>query len=63
MASAHDRSRADDDDDPVETMIKKTGCLEHHYKVQVITFYTNPSKSSALATDFERIRFVNRFYY
>ena len=37
----HDRSRpkpAEDDDeeeDPVETMIKKTGCLELHYQVQV----------------------------
>ena len=36
----HDRSRPtrtvdEDDDDPVETMIKKTGCLEEHYAVQV----------------------------
>ncbi|XP_035454449.2 cytochrome c oxidase assembly factor 4 homolog, mitochondrial [Spodoptera frugiperda] len=25
---------ADPDDDPVESMLKKTGCLELHYKVQ-----------------------------
>ncbi|CAH0403943.1 unnamed protein product [Chilo suppressalis] len=25
---------ADEDDDPVESMLKKTGCLELHYKVQ-----------------------------
>lgn len=25
----------DPDDDPVESMLKKTGCLELHYKVQV----------------------------
>ena len=46
MASfpAHDRTRktADDDDDdddeidPVEEMIKKTGCLDKHWAVQVI---------------------------
>ncbi|XP_077289840.1 uncharacterized protein LOC143913735 [Arctopsyche grandis] len=24
----------DNDDDPVERMLKKTGCLELHYKVQ-----------------------------
>ena len=23
------------DEDPVETMIKKTGCMDSHYKVQV----------------------------
>ena len=26
----------EDDEDPVETMIKKTGCLEKHHDVQVI---------------------------
>ncbi|KAM3958642.1 uncharacterized protein ACR2FA_007286 [Aphomia sociella] len=25
---------ADGDDDPVESMLKRTGCLELHYKVQ-----------------------------
>lgn len=25
----------DSDEDPVENMLKKTGCLELHYKVQV----------------------------
>ena len=25
----------DEDEDPVEQMIKKTGCLEKHYDVQV----------------------------
>ncbi|XP_061385060.1 cytochrome c oxidase assembly factor 4 homolog, mitochondrial [Danaus plexippus] len=27
------RDRADGDDDPVESMLKKSGCLELHYKV------------------------------
>ena len=33
----HDRSRKidDDEEDPVENMMKKTGCLEKHYIVQV----------------------------
>lgn len=31
---------ADSDDDPVETMLKKTGCLELHYKVQVCNIFT-----------------------
>lgn len=32
----HNRQRpaVDDDDDPVEKMLKKTGCLELHYAVQ-----------------------------
>lgn len=28
----------DNDDDPVEIMLKKTGCYELHYKVQVRTY-------------------------
>lgn len=36
----HNRSRMpseeDDEEDPVETMIAKTGCLEKHYAVQVM---------------------------
>ncbi len=33
--SPHDRSRKDDDeDDPVEQMISRTGCAELHYAVQ-----------------------------
>ncbi|XP_061725591.1 cytochrome c oxidase assembly factor 4 homolog, mitochondrial [Cydia pomonella] len=28
------RDVPDNDDDPVENMLKKTGCLELHYKVQ-----------------------------
>lgn len=33
--SPHDRSRKDDDeDDPVERMISRTGCAELHYAVQ-----------------------------
>ena len=28
------RSSDDDDDDPVERLLKKSGCLELHYKVQ-----------------------------
>ena len=34
----HDRSRrpqSEDEEDPVENMIKKTGCIELHYAVQV----------------------------
>lgn len=31
----HNRQKpVDDDDDPVEKMLKKTGCLELHYAVQ-----------------------------
>ncbi|AWO99823.1 putative cytochrome c oxidase assembly factor 4 -like mitochondrial-like [Scophthalmus maximus] len=30
----HDRSRKDDEDDPVEQMISRTGCAELHYTVQ-----------------------------
>lgn len=32
---------ADDEDDPVENMLKKSGCLELHYKVQVNTYILN----------------------
>jgi len=28
-----------DDEDPFETMIKKTGCMDLHYKVQVNFFF------------------------
>ncbi|XP_026318502.1 cytochrome c oxidase assembly factor 4 homolog, mitochondrial [Hyposmocoma kahamanoa] len=28
------REKFDNDDDPVESMLKKAGCLELHYKVQ-----------------------------
>lgn len=39
-ADPHRRSRVaeqdeDDEEDPVETMIAKTGCLEKHYAIQV----------------------------
>jgi len=37
----HDRTKRydeDDDDDPVEKMLKKSGCLELHYAVQVFTY-------------------------
>uniref|UniRef100_A0A3B4HDI9 Cytochrome c oxidase assembly factor 4 homolog, mitochondrial n=1 Tax=Pundamilia nyererei TaxID=303518 RepID=A0A3B4HDI9_9CICH len=34
MASPHDRSRKDDEDDPVEQMISRTGCAELHYAIQ-----------------------------
>ena len=30
--------KSDDTDDPVEKMLKKSGCLELHYKVQVFDF-------------------------
>lgn len=29
------RVKLDNEDDPVETMLKKAGCLDLHYKVQV----------------------------
>lgn len=29
------REKFDNDDDPVESMLKKAGCLDLHYKVQV----------------------------
>ncbi|XP_015235561.1 PREDICTED: cytochrome c oxidase assembly factor 4 homolog, mitochondrial [Cyprinodon variegatus] len=32
--SPHDRSRKDDEDDPIEQMISRTGCAELHYAVQ-----------------------------
>ncbi|XP_029925349.1 cytochrome c oxidase assembly factor 4 homolog, mitochondrial isoform X2 [Myripristis murdjan] len=32
--SPHSRSRAEDEDDPVERMISRTGCAELHYAVQ-----------------------------
>ncbi|XP_026225638.1 cytochrome c oxidase assembly factor 4 homolog, mitochondrial [Anabas testudineus] len=32
--SPHDRSRKDDENDPVEQMISRTGCAELHYAVQ-----------------------------
>ncbi|XP_034461519.1 cytochrome c oxidase assembly factor 4 homolog, mitochondrial [Hippoglossus hippoglossus] len=32
--SPHDRSRNDDEDDPVDRMISQTGCAELHYAVQ-----------------------------
>ncbi|XP_029375051.1 cytochrome c oxidase assembly factor 4 homolog, mitochondrial [Echeneis naucrates] len=32
--SPHDRRRTDDEDDPVEQMISRTGCTELHYAVQ-----------------------------
>ncbi len=37
--AGHDWSskpKAEEEDDPVENMIKKTGCIELHYKIQVI---------------------------
>lgn len=38
MDFKHDRSRKqteEEEEDPVEKMIMKTGCIEQHYKVQV----------------------------
>ncbi|XP_015197881.1 cytochrome c oxidase assembly factor 4 homolog, mitochondrial isoform X2 [Lepisosteus oculatus] len=32
--SPHNRSRSEDEDDPVDRMISKTGCAELHYAVQ-----------------------------
>lgn len=31
----HSDENEEEEDDPVDSMIKKTGCLELHYKVQV----------------------------
>ncbi|KAI1903437.1 hypothetical protein AGOR_G00027190 [Albula goreensis] len=30
----HDRTRSEDEDDPVDQMISKTGCAKLHYEVQ-----------------------------
>lgn len=35
MNSAFVQKTSDSDEDPVEQMLKKTGCIELHYKVQV----------------------------
>ncbi|XP_034033318.1 cytochrome c oxidase assembly factor 4 homolog, mitochondrial [Thalassophryne amazonica] len=32
--SPHDRSRNEDEDDPVDQMISRTGCADLHYAVQ-----------------------------
>ncbi|XP_062309497.1 cytochrome c oxidase assembly factor 4 homolog, mitochondrial [Osmerus eperlanus] len=32
--SSHDRSRSEDEDDPVDQMISRTGCADLHYAVQ-----------------------------
>ncbi|XP_071767906.1 cytochrome c oxidase assembly factor 4 homolog, mitochondrial [Centroberyx gerrardi] len=32
--SPHNRSRSEDEDDPVDRMISRTGCAELHYAVQ-----------------------------
>ncbi|XP_030647970.1 cytochrome c oxidase assembly factor 4 homolog, mitochondrial [Chanos chanos] len=32
--SPHNRSRSEEEDDPVDQMISKTGCAELHYAVQ-----------------------------
>ncbi|KAM3869622.1 cytochrome c oxidase assembly factor 4 homolog, mitochondrial [Diretmus argenteus] len=32
--SPHNRSRKEDEDDPVDRMISRTGCAELHYAVQ-----------------------------
>lgn len=33
--SSTNTNQIDDDEDPVTLMLKKTGCLDLHYKVQV----------------------------
>jgi hypothetical protein len=39
MMSKKARTQLDDEDiDPVENMLKKTGCIELHHKVQAISF-------------------------
>jgi hypothetical protein len=49
--TGHDWSRKpvsdDDEEDPVITMIEKTGCIEYHYKIQV-TKYINVLKKTKL---------------
>ncbi|XP_046906463.1 cytochrome c oxidase assembly factor 4 homolog, mitochondrial [Hypomesus transpacificus] len=32
--SPHDRSRSEEEDDPVDQMISRTGCADLHYAVQ-----------------------------
>ena len=34
MASPHNRARSEDEEDPVDQMIARTGCAELHYVVQ-----------------------------
>lgn len=36
---------ADGDDDPVESMLKKAGCLDLHYKVQVVQFSSTTQRN------------------
>ena len=38
QSKAHDRTRPEvvDEEDPVEKMLMKTGCIDLHYAVQVV---------------------------
>jgi hypothetical protein len=36
--SIHTNIQLNEDIDPVENMLKKTGCIELHHKVQAISF-------------------------
>jgi hypothetical protein len=36
--SIHSRTEINEDVDPVENMLKKTGCIELHHKVQAMSF-------------------------
>ncbi|XP_076036223.1 uncharacterized protein LOC143022109 [Oratosquilla oratoria] len=47
----HNRSQTssgDEEEDPVEKMISKTGCLEKHYSIQII----RSQEMTACATNF-----------
>lgn len=37
LADNENKKVVDDQEDPVDRMLKKTGCIELHYKVQVIS--------------------------
>jgi hypothetical protein len=36
--SIHTRIQVNEDNDPVENMLKKTGCIDLHHRVQAVTF-------------------------
>ena len=59
----HDRSRPEvvDEEDPVEQMLMKTGCIELHYAVQVKCF--SPSSVHLLPIAFRGIPTMNLMQY
>jgi len=50
-----DQQHSEEDEDPVESMLKKTGCLEKHYKVQECIAETRDwRKCQEVVTEFRR---------